>query len=180
MIKACENCKVEFETKNKRTRFCSISCSNSFNRNGITIKQSKLKNLDIKQLEQLIEQGLSAVKIGQQLNLSSTTVIKYTGNLLGEKYANQLFLNGREAKKTQYKDGRASYAKFKKDYCERCGARDKKLEVHHIIPAQYDEKWAIKEGDHSEGNLKTLCNRCHQVIHYRELGRKPAIQGDKK
>ena len=52
---------------------------------------------------------------------------------------------------------------YKKDYCEECGKRDCRLEVHH------------KNGDHSccgdnFSNLQTLCVSCHKKAHYK-LGR---------
>lgn len=58
---------------------------------------------------------------------------------------------------------------LKKDYCERCGATGKRLEVHY------------KNGDHSDSgnnydNLETLCVSCHKKAHY-EMGR--TKQGEK-
>lgn len=52
---------------------------------------------------------------------------------------------------------------LKKDYCEACGKRGARLEVHHI------------NGDHSDsgvnyGNLQTLCASCHKKAHYK-MGR---------
>ena len=52
---------------------------------------------------------------------------------------------------------------YKKDYCEVCGKRDCRLEVHH------------KDGDHSScgenySNLQTLCVSCHKKAHYK-MGR---------
>ena len=50
-----------------------------------------------------------------------------------------------------------------KDYCEKCGKTDVRLEIHHI------------DGDHSNcgenySNLATLCVSCHKKVHY-EMGR---------
>lgn len=52
---------------------------------------------------------------------------------------------------------------LKKDYCEICGCRNKRFEVHHI------------NGDHSDvgddfSNVQTLCPSCHKKAHY-EMGR---------
>lgn len=52
---------------------------------------------------------------------------------------------------------------LKKDYCEVCGKRDCRLEIHH------------KNGDHSDAgenysNLQTLCVSCHKKAHYK-MGR---------
>ena len=46
--------------------------------------------------------------------------------------------------------------KYKKDYCERCGANAHQLLVHH------------RDGDvynNSSENLQTLCESCHRRIH---------------
>jgi intein/homing endonuclease len=52
---------------------------------------------------------------------------------------------------------------LKKDYCEICGCKDKRLEVHHI------------NGDHSDvgenySNVQTICVSCHKKAHY-QMGR---------
>lgn len=52
---------------------------------------------------------------------------------------------------------------LKKDYCEECGCRDKRLEIHHV------------NSDHSDvgenySNVRTLCASCHKKAHY-EMGR---------
>lgn len=41
--------------------------------------------------------------------------------------------------------------------CRYCGS-DKNLDVHHIVPA-------VDGGDHTEGNLITLCKSCHSIAH---------------
>jgi hypothetical protein len=40
------------------------------------------------------------------------------------------------------------------DFCARCGRRDGRLPVHHVVPYRVSR-------DDSEGNLLTLCPRCH-------------------
>lgn len=53
-------------------------------------------------------------------------------------------------------DGRGSYSKLKKKYCERCKTTEKRLSVHH------------KDKSHSNNdisNLETLCYKCHNNHH---------------
>lgn len=61
---------------------------------------------------------------------------------------------------------------LKKDFCELCGATNKRLEIHHL------------NGDHADAgidlsNLMTLCVGCHKRIHYimgrTTMGRKGLI-----
>ena len=47
--------------------------------------------------------------------------------------------------------------KFRKARCEECGGREK-LSIHHL-----DQN----PQNNAPGNLKTLCNRCHQLWHWR-------------
>lgn len=42
--------------------------------------------------------------------------------------------------------------------CQECGSRDRQLHVHHIKPIS-------EVGNHSLGNLKTLCYKCHKGKH---------------
>lgn len=52
------------------------------------------------------------------------------------------------------------YRKYRKDYCEICGRKNCKLEVHH------------KDGNHNnfdESNFITLCPKCHQGVENKSL-----------
>ncbi len=122
-------------------------------------------------LIELAESGLTAAQIGEELGYSYPTILKYADQFGIKKI--------RENGKTrQFSagliDGRASYRKFKKSNCESCGIGGR-LEVHHKEAAKYNSKWQIQGGNHSQENLMTVCNSCHQKIHYREMGRKPLI-----
>lgn len=51
--------------------------------------------------------------------------------------------------------------KLKKDFCEKCGKKYQRLEIHHI------------DGDHANNefeNLMTVCSSCHKKFHYK-IGR---------
>lgn len=66
-------------------------------------------------------------------------------------------------RKTNYTQFKFYRENLKKDYCEICGKRDCRLEVHHI------------NKDHSDcgenfSNLQTLCASCHKKAHY-QIGR---------
>lgn len=72
-------------------------------------------------------------------------------------------------RKTNYTQFKFYRENLKKDYCEICGKRDCRLEVHHI------------NKDHSDcgenfSNLQTLCASCHKKAHY-QIGR--VKQGEK-
>jgi len=45
--------------------------------------------------------------------------------------------------------------------CERCGAENRSVEVHHIKPR-------AKGGGSEESNLQTLCNPCHKYMNVRQ------------
>lgn len=52
------------------------------------------------------------------------------------------------------------FTRNKKNYCEECGMKPisrKWLDIHHIDKNRSNNK---------ENNLKTLCKRCHGVIHH--------------
>lgn len=130
-------------------------------------------------LEKHIASGLTSFQIADILKVSAPTIRRYA-RIFG--LGKQLEDNGiRRQHKSNYKDGRASYRKFKKAFCEDCGITNARLEIHHIKPVIYDSKWStIIAGDHSESNLKTICNSCHQKTHYRKLGRKPMRSNGKR
>lgn len=60
-----------------------------------------------------------------------------------------------EGNNSQYKDGSSGYRKHIKDECEDCGGV-RHLNVHH---KNHNRK------DGRKKNLKTLCKRCHQILH---------------
>src|SRR5689334_2122982 len=53
----------------------------------------------------------------------------------------------------KWRGGIQIYRRFRKDACERCGAKSK-LIVHHKNEDRYDNRL---------DNLETLCRRCHQM-----------------
>jgi len=48
--------------------------------------------------------------------------------------------------------------------CQLCGLKSSKLRAHHVIPV-----WADLSLSREESNLTTLCNKCHGIIHGKEL-----------
>lgn len=127
----------------------------------------------VSKLPSLINQGLSAPQIAKIFNCSYPTITKWAREIGLES---ALKNNGKDRqRKSLLKDGRASYRKYKKDSCEDCGSTES-LECHHKIPVVYSKDYkTIISGDHSRENIKTVCNSCHQKIHYRELNRKPVV-----
>jgi 5-methylcytosine-specific restriction endonuclease McrA len=141
-------------------------------------QQLEIVNLPL--WKRLIEQGMSSVEMATQLNISWPTVHKYVKSKLSQADYEKLIENGRANKVTNRIDGRATFSKYKKSSCEKCGATGR-LEMHHIKPAVYKDDWrGYEAGNHNPENLMTLCNSCHQKIHYRELGRKVGPHKDPK
>lgn len=122
-------------------------------------------------LLRLVRTGDSSQEIAEKFGFTYPTILKKcrqigVGDLVCE--------NGRRRQHTSmYIDGRGTYRKFKKDNCEECGVSEseKRLVVHHIIPAKYDRNWQIQSGYHDESNLMTVCDSCHLKIHYRQHNR---------
>ena len=56
----------------------------------------------------------------------------------------------------------------RKNYCEVCGAKDKKLEVHHIVPVYLGKHigW-LGRRLRADENLVTLCHKCHSKQKHR-------------
>ena len=66
------------------------------------------------------------------------------------------------------KDWRLTSEKYRVDRghrCERCG--DVATDVHHVLPIQIPEGWAMRLDPE---NLMLLCVRCHNEIHGRTFG----------
>jgi len=89
--------------------------------------------------------------------------MQWLSSHLGEKHPSW---KGDKAKhkSTYYQRAR----KFKKDHCELCKQKLKRLEVHHI------------DGDITNNdpkNLMTLCNHCHKIIDKRHFKRKRDKKG---
>lgn len=87
---------------------------------------------------------------------SENSSVKNQADSLRENHHN----NGSKDKNSNWKNG-VSVNYYKKlklniDYCEKCGSRDKKLEVHHI-----DKN---RKNNNIE-NLVKLCTDCHSMIH---------------
>ncbi len=141
---------------------------------GKKLVHKKIKNLDLEKIKNLIKKGKSSVEIAKKLKVSYPTILKYVKLKLEEKFFIELKQNGRNNKK-HFKDGRGIYRRFKHDKCQKCGSIEN-LEVHHIQPGTYNKNYTkIIEGNHSPNNLITLCNSCHQKVHYRELGKKHMV-----
>jgi len=137
------------------------------------MKKYLIKSQEIKNLA---SSGYSARGIGRELNIPKTSVIRLVKFLNIKEITDK---NGRAIQhEKRFKDGRSIFKKFKKSFCEECGST-KNLEAHHIKPAKYKNNKTIVSGDHSEENIMTLCNSCHQKKHYRELGRVPANSSGK-
>lgn len=91
-----------------------------------------------------------------------------------EKYRESFILNSKKGhsgsvkkQETQCSKLRYYTKNLKKDFCEVCGKKDCRLEVHHIDNCH---------GNNDLSNLQTVCSSCHKKLHY-EMGR--AKQGDK-
>jgi len=133
----------------------------------------KLVLLDMEYIKTQVDAGLSAPQIALKVGASDPTIKKYVKKHLGELYYEKLDRSGRFNKGLFMRiDGRATYSRFKKTSCEICG-KTGRLEIHHKIPGIYSEKGCTFEsGDHSESNLMTLCNHCHQILHHAQFGKK--------
>ena len=120
----------------------------------------------------------TSAEIAKEIDVSYPTVFKYVKTKLGDAKYNQLKNNGKEKKaSSNYIDGRAICRKYKKPMCQACGCK-KNLEIHHISPVSYNSKGVAIVGNHNKDNLMTLCNSCHQKVHYRKLGRKNKVTHD--
>lgn len=91
-----------------------------------------------------------------------------------EEYREEFVLNSEKGhsgfvkkQETQQLKLRYYTKNLKKDFCEVCGKKDCRLEVHHIDNCH---------GNNDISNLQTVCSSCHKKLHY-EIGR--AKQGDK-
>lgn len=147
---------------------------------GRKLIHEKIKNMDYAKIYKAIDQGLSANSVGEVVGLCGATVIKYLKDKNHDMYV-KLRKNGLMNRKSRYIDGRGITRRFKTDICFDCGAKDKKLEIHHIKPCQYTKNYsyAIK-GDHSPDNLVTLCNSCHQKRHWKDGTRVHKVKHNSK
>ena len=145
-------------------------------RKGMKFIHTKIKNLDFGLIKELIKKGKSSVDIAKVLEVSYPTILKYTKIKFGEELYIKLKRNGIKKKgESNFKDGRGITRRFKHDKCQKCSSI-LNLEIHHINPAIYNKNCQMKEGNHNPDNLITLCNSCHQKVHYRELGRKHKVK----
>jgi hypothetical protein len=69
IIKTCECCKKNFDTKLENQKFCSIECSAITQRRVIRPTKEELKNL--------IDSGITWVKLGNMFNLSDNGIRKW-------------------------------------------------------------------------------------------------------
>lgn len=150
-------------------------------RKGVHCIHKRIKETDWDLVKGMISQRESSVEIAKEVKLSYPTIIKYTRLELGEDLYDSLKNNGLLAKRmSNYKDGRGITRKYKKDKCQVCETT-KNLEMHHTVPAIYSENYQVfLSGNHNPENLMTLCNSCHQKLHYRELGKKSKVKHDPK
>lgn len=146
----------------------------------VTHRGQKVTTLELNQIRYLVIRGLCAIEIAKRVNVSYPTIVRTIKENF-PKLSPLLSRNGKSKRTLHHiKDGRAMYRRYKKDYCENCGTKEGRLEIHHKKPAQYRGNWTITKGDHSKENLITLCNSCHQKEHYRKLGRKMLVKKDPK
>lgn len=161
--KFCKNCGVElFERKLRHSGYCSAECGNSarakqFFGSGnprwidvhVYCKQCGKEMLDKGRLGRLFC-NRSCMSKWQSENLSRENSPLWQG---GSSYADYPI-------EFNYKLRLAIRKKF--DFmCQRCGKRDRSLDVHHI------------DGDKSncdESNLVCLCRSCHRKEHWRITG----------
>ena len=80
-----------------------------------------------------------------------------------ERFAKSCILKMKKFRGENWKEIRLDILKRDNFKCQLCGEKNKRLDVHHIIP--YSETQ-----DNSLYNLITLCKRCH-IIHERGYSR---------
>jgi hypothetical protein len=150
----CPNCNENFETKDKRSKFCSRACAASFNNKGriLTVEQKKKVSEALKKYykknpnkktshKQALRQGILSQK-GKHKNPQ-----------------NLLDLSKRTISKIMRRVGEG---------CSNCEWNECVCDIHHINGRK------IKDAD-NHNNLSYLCPNCHRKVHNNLISKKDLI-----
>ena len=150
----CPNCNKSFETKDKRSKFCSRSCAASFNNRGkVLSNEHKIKVS--KSLKKYYKNNPNS-KISH-----NDAVFQGKKSQIGKhkKPNNILELSKRTTSKI---------LKRMKIGCSNCGWNECICDIHHINGKR------IKDAD-NHNNLTYLCPNCHRKVHNNFIKKKDLI-----
>lgn len=141
--KECVGCKTEFETKDKRRKFCTQKCGTTFNNKNRIVSDSA-KNKIANSLKNYYKQNPRTQKqIDDSVNKGQTTKGKY------KNPTNILELSSRTISKI---------IKRLKIGCSNCGWDEAPGDIHHINGRKISDA-------NNHKNLTYLCPNCHRKCH---------------
>lgn len=145
MDKKCLNCGVVFNVSDKRQKFCSRSCSATYNnKNRFVSKRTRKKTSDT--LFARNNDGLSRQQVIQRK--------------CAEKHASYIRKNENITLRDLSKRTCTKIFKRMKLPCSNCGwyVDGAVGDIHHIIEQK-------KGGSNEHDNLSYLCPNCHRLVH---------------
>ncbi len=146
IIKNCNWCNKEYQTLEKRSKFCGRSCSGVSANTGRVLNESTRK------------------KISESLKTSEKHISKFKD----EKYLNKCKQNGQISQKGKHKKiknilecSKRTTSKILKRLnmkCSNCGWNKCPCDIHHIMERK-------NGGSDEHHNLAYLCPNCHRMAH---------------
>lgn len=147
MTKTCEECSSEFETTDRRKRFCNRSCSAKFNNKGVTrhgVPSSSCLRCGVKTVPYRNKSGYCSTSCRQEHEIEQWLA----GNLSGcWKYSYAAYVRRWLERKTNTS-------------CEACGFNTLRTDGTNILQVDHiDGNW---ENNRPE-NVRLLCPNCHAM-----------------
>lgn len=140
----CPQCKNEFQSLDKRRKFCSRKCSNIHSNTGrILSEESKQKVSDSLKIRNKNNPQTKIDKEKQSIRIGKTTKGKY------KNPENILELSKRTITKILLR---------LKIGCSQCGWNETICDIHHINGREINDP-------HNHNNLTYICPNCHRKCH---------------